>query len=61
MRVRIHLFYLNADPNPDPGSQINADTVPDPDPCQTLPSKKVGSGHEKYTLPVCRQYAIKHT
>jgi hypothetical protein len=29
---------LNADPHPDPGSQINAD--PDPDAGQTLPSIK---------------------
>ncbi len=28
MRIRIHFFYLNADP--DPGSQTNADLVPEP-------------------------------
>ncbi len=47
-------FYLNADPDPDPRSQT---TKPmridaDPDPCQTLPSQKVGFCLEKYTL--CR-------
>ncbi len=32
-------FYLNADPDLDPGSQTNAD--PDPDPGQTFMSQKV--------------------
>jgi hypothetical protein len=36
-------FYLIADPNPDTGSQTNAD----PDPGQTLPSQKVDF-HMKY-------------
>jgi hypothetical protein len=37
MRIRIHLFYLDADP--DPGSQTNA--YPEPDPGQILKSQKV--------------------
>jgi hypothetical protein len=34
-------FYLNAAPDPYPGSQPNADPVLDPDPCQTLKSQKL--------------------
>ncbi len=47
MRIRIQLLDLNADP--DPGSNTNRIYV-DPDPGQTLPSKKVEFSHEKYTL-----------
>jgi hypothetical protein len=42
------LCTLNADPDPDPGSQINAD--PDPDTGQTLRSIKVKLLLEKFTL-----------
>jgi hypothetical protein len=44
-------FYLNAEPDPDPGSKpmrINAD----PDPGQTLPHKILGFYLKKYSL--CR-------
>jgi hypothetical protein len=38
-------FYLNADPDPDPGSQTDA--RPDLDPVQTLLSQNVEFLHEK--------------
>ncbi len=38
-------FYLNANPDLDPGSQTNAD----PDPGHTLESQKVEFLHVKYT------------
>jgi hypothetical protein len=37
-------FFLNADP--DPESQTNMDRVSDPDPAQTLPSKKNKLSHK---------------
>ncbi len=46
-------FYLNADP--DPGSKPMRIQV-DPDPGQTLPSRKVGFWHEKHSLRRYIQY-----
>jgi hypothetical protein len=37
-------FYLNADPDPNPGHQTNADH------CETLPSQKAEFLYEKYTI-----------